>query len=96
VHQARIKVALFYLISALFILLNAFFLVKKHSMAINVLPIVFVVVLMAIFAFDKLIYLIVFFTPLSLPLSEIIPGLSFNMFLPTEPLLFGVLLIVIL
>jgi len=96
VHLTRNKVALFYLISALFILLNAFFLVKKHSMVVNALPIAFGLVLMAVYAFDKLLYLIVFFTPLSLPLSEIIPGLSFNMFLPTEPLLFGVLLIFIM
>jgi O-antigen ligase len=96
VYQARNKVALFYLISALFILMNAFFLVKKHSMIVNALPLAFGIVLMAIYVFDKLLYLIIFFTPLSLPLSEIIPGLSFNMFLPTEPLLFGVLLIFIL
>lgn len=95
-YQARIKVALFYLISALFIVLNAFFLVKKHSMIVNALPLAFGIVLMAIYAFDKLLYLIVFFTPLSLPLSEIMPGLSFNMFLPTEPLLFGILIIFIL
>jgi len=96
VYQARIKVALFYLISALFILLNAYFLVKKHSLIINALPVAFGIILMAIYAFDKLLYLIVFFTPLSLPLSELVPGFTFNMFLPTEPLLFGVLLIFIL
>lgn len=95
-YQARIKVALFYLISALFILLNAYFLVKKHSLIINALPVAFGIVLMAIYAFDKLLYLIVFFTPLSLPLSELVPGFTFNMFLPTEPLLFGVLLIFIM
>jgi len=96
VHQARIKVVLFYLISALFILLNAFFLVKKHSMIINALPLALGIVLLAVFAFNKLIYLVVFFTPLSLPLKEIMPGLSFDMFLPTEPLLVGILLIFIL
>ena len=95
-HQARTKVVLFYLISALFILLNAFFLVKKHSMIINALPLALGIVLLAVFAFDKLIYLVVFFTPLSLPLKEIMPGLSFDMFLPTEPLLVGILLIFIL
>lgn len=95
-HQARIKVVLFYLISALFILLNAYFLVKKHSMIINALPLALGIVLLAVFAFDKLIYLVVFFTPLSLPLKEIMPGLSFDMFLPTEPLLVGILLIFIL
>jgi putative inorganic carbon (hco3(-)) transporter len=96
VYQARIKVALFYIVSALFILLNAYFLVKRHSMIVNVLPLVLGIVLLTVFAFDKLLYLVVFSTPLSLPLSEIIPGLSFNMFLPTEPLLFGILLIFIM
>lgn len=95
-QQAKVKLALFYLLSALFILLNAFFLVKKHSMVINALPLVFGIVLMAIYALDKLLYLIVFFTPLSLPLKEIMPGFSFDMFLPTEPLLVGILLIFIL
>jgi len=96
VYQARIKIVLFYLISALFILLNAFFLATKHSMIINALPLVFVIILLAVFAFDSLLFLVVFFTPLSLPLSEIIHGLSFNMSLPTEPLLFGILVIFIL
>lgn len=94
--QTRTKVVLFYLISVLFILLNAFFIVKKHSMLVNALPLVFVIVMLAVLALDKLIYLVVFFTPFSLPLSELIPGLSFNMYLPTEPLLFGILLIFIL
>lgn len=92
-YQTRIKVAIFYLVSVLFILLNAYFLAKKHSMIINALPLVLGIILLAIYAFDKLLYLVVFFTPLSLPLSEIMPGLAFNMFLPTEPLLFGILLI---
>lgn len=95
-YEARIKTALFYLISALFILLNAYFLVKKHSMIISALPLVFSIVLLAIFELDKLLLLVVAFTPLSLPLSELMPGLDFNMFLPTEPLLFGILLIFVL
>ncbi len=65
-------------------------------MVINVLPLFFFIVMLAVYAFDTLLFLVVFFTPLSLPLSEIIPGLSFNMSLPTEPLLFGILLIFIL
>jgi len=60
------------------------------------MPLALLVALLAVFAFDKLLYLVVFLTPLSLPLSEVMPGLSFNMALPTEPLLFGILLIFIL
>jgi putative inorganic carbon (hco3(-)) transporter len=96
VYQARYKIVLFYLFSALFILLNAFFLVKKHSMIINALPLALFIVMLALFAFDVLLYLVVFFTPLSLPLSEIMPGLAFNMSLPTEPLLVGILLLFIM
>lgn len=94
--SVRLKITLFYLISVLFILLDVYFIVQKHSLIINALPLALGIVLLAVFAFDKLLYLIVFFTPLSLPLSELAHGLSFNMFLPTEPLLFGVLLIFIL
>jgi O-antigen ligase len=65
-------------------------------MIINVLPLVLGIVLLAIYAFDKILYLVVFFTPLSLQLSEMIPGLPFDMSLPTEPLLFGILLIFIM
>ena len=49
--------------------------------------------LLVIFSFDKLIYLIVFFSPLSIELSQLMPGLGFNMFLPTEPILFGILIL---
>lgn len=94
--QEKYKIALFYILSAFFMLLNAYFLVTKHSMIINALPIVLAIALLAIYAFDKLLYLVVLATPLSLPLSELVPGLSFNMFLPTEPLLFGILLIFLL
>ncbi len=95
-YEARIKITLFYLLSALFILLNTYFLVMKHSIIINALPFILAIILMAIFTLDKLLYLVVFFTPLSLPLSELVRGLPINMFLPTEPLLFGILVIFIL
>lgn len=94
--QANIKITLFYIVSALFILLNAYFIVEKHSMIINALPLALGIVLLAIYSFDKLLYLVVFFSPLSLPLTYFMPGLSFDMFLPTEPLLFGLLLIFVI
>lgn len=65
-------------------------------MLVNALPVVLAIILAAIYSFDKIIYLIVFFAPLSIPLHEIIPGLGFDMYLPTEPLLFGLLIVFIL
>jgi len=76
--------------------LNIYFVVKRDSLIINALPALLAVFLLVIFSFDKLIYLVVFFAPLSLPLSEVMPGLSFDMFLPTEPVLFGVLILFLL
>ncbi len=96
VRSNTIKIALFYFISISFILLNLFFVVKKDSLIVNSLPFLLTIILLAIFSFDKIIYFIVFFAPLSLPLSELVPGLSFNMFLPTEPLLFGLLILFLL
>ncbi len=95
-QKVSIKLTLFYLISISFILLNVFFMVKRDFMAINALPFILAILLIVIYSFDKIVYLIVFFTPLSLSLSELSPGFGFDMFLPTEPLLFGVLIVFIL
>ncbi len=56
------------------------------------LPAVLLVILLAFYQLDRLLLLITFLTPLSVPLSEI-SQLPFDMFLPTEPLLFGVLIL---
>lgn len=81
-----------YIASALFIALNAFF-IANRMYVFSLIPLALVVILVAVFALDKLLLGIVLFTPLSLPLYELIPGLDFNMFLPTEPLLFSILLL---
>ena len=65
-------------------------------MVVNTLPFILAILLIAIYSFDKIIYLVALFAPLSLPLSTIMPGFSFDMFLPTEPLLVGLLVVFIL
>ena len=65
-------------------------------MVVNALPLVLIILLIAVFSFDKIVYLIAFFAPLSIPLSELMPGLGFDMYLPTEPLLFGLLIVFVL
>lgn len=62
-------------------------------MVVNALPLILAIVLVAIYSFDKIVYLIVLFAPLSIPLSELFPGFAFDMYLPTEPLLFGLLIV---
>ncbi len=62
----------------------------------NVLPLVFAIVLLAVYSFDKVVYLIAFLAPLSIPLREYLPGIGFDMYIPTEPLLFGLLILFVL
>ncbi len=76
--------------------MNVWFVVKKDTMVVNALPFVLAIFLVVVFSFDKIIYLIVFFAPLSIPLHEIMPGFGFDMYLPTEPLLFGLLVLFLL
>jgi O-antigen ligase len=58
------------------------------------LPLVVAVLLMYIFALDKLILLITFLTPLAVVLRDLDVGIGVS--LPTEPLMFGVLVIFVL
>lgn len=83
-----------YFLSVLFIALNSYFIIKEQYL-FSLLPIVLVVIMVAVFALDKLLFGIILFTPLSIPLYELTTGLDFNMSLPTEPLLFGVLILFI-
>jgi putative inorganic carbon (hco3(-)) transporter len=86
----------FYGISVLFLLLNIWFFVKKDSFVISFLPLVFAVVLLAVYSVDRLLLLVVLLTPISLSLTHLFPGLPVDLYLPTEPLLFGILLLFIL
>ena len=77
-------------------MLNLFFMVKRDQVVINALPVLFTILLLVIYSFDKIVYLVVMMSPLSVQLSELVPGLGFDMFLPTEPLLFGLLIVFLL
>lgn len=84
-----------YVLSILFILSNIIFFIRDQYY-FSFLPIVIIIILFAFFSLDKLLLIIVFFVPLSIPLYRIIPGLTFDMFIPTEPILFGIMILFIL
>ncbi|SHF56223.1 O-antigen ligase [Mariniphaga anaerophila] len=96
IQNNTIKISFFYLISVGFILLNIWFVVEKETIVLNTLPVLLGAALFAIFSFDKLLYFVVFFSPLSIELSRLFPGFGFNMYLPTEPILFGILVLFLL
>jgi O-antigen ligase len=81
-----------YFVGFLFVVLNSV-LIYFEVFYLPVLPIVLAIAWIAFSRLDRLIYLIVFFVPLSIPLSEFLRNSSFDLHLPTEPLLAGVLLI---
>lgn len=83
---------LIYSMVVLFIIVNAF-LTSREIYFANILPLALLIAALAFVALDKLLFIIVFLTPLSVPLREFMPQLGIDMYLPTEPLLFGVMLI---
>jgi len=60
---------------------------------IPLIPVVLLFAALAIVSVDKYLLTIVFFVPLSIPLSVLTDGLTIDMYLPTEPLLAGLLLL---
>lgn len=75
----------------LFIMANSA-LIAMEQYWFSIVPFAILILMLAFVATDKLMWFIVFTTPLSLNLEELEFG-GIGMFLPTEPLLFGVMLI---
>ena len=59
----------------------------------NLVPAAILIILLALFSLDKLILFVVFFTPLAINLQNLEGGLGLS--LPTEPIIFGIMLIFI-
>ena len=70
--------------------------ISKDKIHLVAIPIGLLVMVIAIQRLQLIFWITLFFVPLSLPLKELLPSLEFNMFLPTEPLLAGMLLIFII
>lgn len=85
---------LFYSISLLFIAINILFIVND-IFYIAFLPVILLFVFASFISLDKILLTVVFFTPLSVQLDDIIPGIPVNLYLPTEPLLIGILFLFI-
>ena len=81
-----------YLVSFLFIAMNIV-LISNEFYYFSLIPLLLVVMLAAIFTLDKLLLVAVFVTPLSIQISDIIEGYNFDLSLPSEALLIGILLV---
>lgn len=78
-----------------FVALNAIML-SFEFYYVPLIPAFLLFVVLAIVSVDKYLLAIVFFVPFSIPLSTLIEGFDIDMYLPTEPLLAGLLLLYLL
>lgn len=85
----KLKIKWVYAVCVLFIVLNCIFLVNEYYW-FTLIPVLLLVIMLFIFSMDVLLLMIVFLTPLSVNLSDY--DLNIGVYLPTEPLLFGVML----
>lgn len=90
--QALLQNKTIYLFSALFIVADLY-LIWRGELFLNALPLGLLLVYVALYHFEQLFYFIILFTPLSVNIEEFVGG-DIGLFLPTEPLLFGMLLLI--
>ena len=83
-----------FILSLLFIGVNGFFIFKDNYF-LNALPFALIIIYLAVFYIKTTFLLLVFLTPLSINLEEFTEG-KIGLFLPTEPILFGLLLLFIM
>ncbi len=71
------------------------FLTFREIYYLNLLPVVLLILMLALTRLDILYFIIVFSTPLSIPLIEFLRSSPIDFYIPTEPILFGIMLLVI-
>jgi len=86
----KVKLYWVYGISILFVIFNLVLIIKEFYWAL-LFPVVIIILLLYIFSLDRILLLIAFLTPLAINVRNFDAGLGIS--LPTEPLMFGVLII---
>ncbi|MBU2553855.1 MAG: O-antigen ligase family protein [Bacteroidetes bacterium] len=89
----KAKILWVYALSALFLVVNFYLVLQKDVYWLFLLPVVLIVLYYYLTSLDKIILLITFLTPLAVNIQDMDMGLGVS--LPTEPLMFGVLLLFI-
>ncbi|MBI9054773.1 MAG: O-antigen ligase family protein [Bacteroidales bacterium] len=85
---------LFYLFSLIFITVNLI-LISIDIYYFAFLPVILLFAFASFFSIDKVLLSVVFFTPISIQLRDLIPSIPVNLSLPTEPLLAAILFLFI-
>ncbi len=86
----------FLVLGLTFVVINAICIAAEQFLPL-LFPVVLLVLYLAIFKMELLVKIVIFIVPLSVSLSELqITGLGMDMALPTEPILFGLLILFLL
>jgi putative inorganic carbon (hco3(-)) transporter len=87
----KVKIIWVYALTAVFLVANFYLVLQKDFYWFFLLPLALIVFYYYLVSLDKVILLITFLTPLAVNISNLEMGLGVS--LPTEPMMFGVLLI---
>jgi len=90
-----VRIGLVYSLCILYVLVLGYF-ITKDKFIMAAIPVGLLVLMIALYRLELIFWIILFSVPFSIPLKELSTGLDFNMFLPTEPLLAGLLVIFII
>ena len=85
------KIVWVYLLTAIFLVVNFYLVLEKDVYWLFLLPIVIVILVYYLISLDKILLFITFLTPFAVEYRGVEGGLGVS--LPTEPLMFGVLLL---
>lgn len=93
-----LKAYLFPFLMLAYILGNAYIMVYKkgYFYPYNLLPVAFFIIYTAVFHLQNLVFFLAFFTPLAVSLKELGLTEGPDLSLPTEPVMFGVMLVYLL
>ncbi len=92
--QASVKikhVAALYLLVVVFVASGFYFLIKKETLMFFALPVLLIILYYYVVSLDKVLLFITFFTPLAITVND--PRIGAALSVPTEPLMFGVVII---
>ncbi len=89
--KEKAKILWVYLLAAVFLAANFYLVLEKDVYWLFLLPLVLIVLYYYLTSLDNIILLITFLTPLAVNIRDMDMGLGVS--LPTEPLMFGVLLL---
>jgi len=87
----KVKIIWVYAITALFLIINFYLILEKDFYWFFFLPLVLIILYYYLVSLDRIILFITFLTPLAVNISDMEMGLGIS--LPTEPLMFGVVLL---